>query len=241
MITTLAQLRALNPRDFDNTDVPPEEMLQWLSIVEAGWMHPGDPNMPHAELFSGLCSNGFFVCQKLLRFPNVCEILGRQLGRKLSVAMVRLGIDNFDAVVGSPYSSITISYEVAKFFGAMHGIPQKDPADPKGKKMIWKEEFPMGTKILRVEELVTTSASTQEITRAITTQNPYPVEFLPVVGVFVHRPPQVPMDYWNMLMVSLVEKEIWAVPPDKCDLCKQGSRPLKPKGANWALLTGKKQ
>lgn len=147
-------------------------------------------------------------------------------------------VGSIDAVIGSPYSAITISYEVAKFFNVPHGIPEKDPKDPKGKKMLWKEEFPRGTRILRIEELVTTSGTTKEVSKAVQEQNPHPVSFVPIVGVLVHRPPVLPIDYWNMQMIALVEKPIWAVSPDKCDLCKQGSPRIKPK-LNWARLTGK--
>lgn len=231
-ITTLAELKGLDPRDFDNIVLSQEDILGWLALTEAGWMHSGNPAMPHVELTSGLCSSGFFFCRKLLRYPNITEILAIQLAKKMEEILPA-----FDAVVGSPYSSITLSYEVAKYFKVPHGIPEKDPSDPKGKRMVWKEEFPAGTRVLRIEELVTTASSTQEIARAILEKNPHPVLILPMVGVLVHRPPQIPADYWNMQMVSLVEKEIWAVPQEKCDLCAQGSKRVKPK-LIWAQLVG---
>jgi orotate phosphoribosyltransferase len=237
MIATIEELRRLDPALFNVESLTSEEILRWLVLAEAGWMHNDDPKMPHAELASGMCSNGYFFCRKLLRFPNINEILGKLLTHELVIALKKANL-RADAVVGSPYSAITISYEVARSFCVPHGIPEKDPSDPKGKKMIWKEEFPAGTRILRVEELVTTSGTTLEVTRAIQEQNPHPVSFLPIVGVLVHRPPLLPMDYWNMQIVPLVEKEIWAVPPDQCPLCRQGSVRVKPK-ANWALLTGK--
>ncbi|MBU3934764.1 hypothetical protein KKC00_02285 [Patescibacteria group bacterium] len=234
MITTQEELSALCAGNFNNRILTQDEILHWLSVAEAGWMHSGDSKMPHAELASGMCSNGFFFCRKLLRFPGVNEILAVQLAKKLE-AVLGVGID---AVVGSPYSAITISYEVAKYFGVPHGIPEKDPGDLRGKKMIWKEEFPEGTKILQIEELITTAGTTQRIREAVQKMNPCPVSFLPVVGVLVHRPPELPIDYWGMKIVALVETKIWAVPPDKCPLCKQGSVRVKPK-ANWDLLTGK--
>ncbi|GAF76555.1 unnamed protein product, partial [marine sediment metagenome] len=39
-------------------------------------------------------------------------------------------------------------------------------------------------------------------------------------------------------VVALIEKAIWAVDPSECPLCKQGSKPLRPK-TNWKKLTGK--
>ncbi len=236
---TLDDLRSMNPTNFRRFVLSQEEILEMLSVAGAGWLHNGDPGMAHAELSSGACSNGFFYCRKLLCLPNVTEILAHQLCMKIARALGDSFSGKFDAVVGSPYSSITLSYEVAKYFAVLHGIPEKDPNDPKGKKMVWKEEFPAGTRVLRVEELITTTGSTNETTVAIQTSNPNPVSFLPIVGALVHRPPKLPIDCWNMRIVALVEKEIWSVPQDQCDLCRQGSVRVKPK-ANWSLLVGKK-
>ena len=46
-----------------------------LELCEALWLHSGDPKMPHAELTSGKCSNGFVDVLRALRYTNVCDIL----------------------------------------------------------------------------------------------------------------------------------------------------------------------
>lgn len=63
MINTCEELQGLKPEDFDTVILTQEEILRWLTITEAGWMHSGDPKMPHAELASGMCSNGFFFAE----------------------------------------------------------------------------------------------------------------------------------------------------------------------------------
>ena len=68
--------------------------------------------------------------------------------------------------------------------------------------------------------------------------NSEPVNFLPIVGALVHRPPELPADYGDRKIVALIEKEIWAVEPKDCSLCKTGSERVRPK-VNWAKLTGK--
>lgn len=230
------KLADIPPEAWTDEVITPEQVMEWLVAADAGWVHNGDPKMPHAELASGMCSNAFFFCRKLLCFPNINEILAVQLARKVDE---ELAGQDVDAVVGAPMSSITLSYEVAKWLCARHGMPEKDPADQK--KMLWKEEFPAGTRVLRIEELITTSGSAIAVTQAVeSAQNAAgkPVVFLPIVGVLVHRPPKLPINYWGMRMVALVEKEVWAVPPDKCELCRQGSKRVKPK-LNWAELVGK--
>ncbi len=213
----------------------PEKILHWFDVLDAGWIHDGDPKKPHAELTSGKCSNGFFDCLRVLRHPNLNEILARQLTQKLKAD----GIEEVDWVIGSPYAAITFSHEVAKALGAVHGFAEKDPTDPKGKKMVWRRmTIPEGAIVLQVEELITTSGTFQEVRRAVGEGNSESVEILPVVGALIHRPSKLPADYDDTKVVALVEKEVWAVEPKECPLCREGSRRLRPK-SNWKELTGK--
>lgn len=226
-------------RFFIDKDLSEEQILQWFDLCDAAWVHDGNPQKPHAELTSGKCSNGFFDCNRVLKYPRFNKILAFHIARKLRTnGLIKA---NVDWVIGSPYAGITISYDVADFFNAIHAFPEKDPSDPKGKKMIWRRlVIPKGAKVLQIEELITTSGTFQEVRRAVEEGNSEPIEFLPEIGVLVHRPPKLPADYNNRKVIALLEKEVWAVEPDECPLCRAGSKRLKPK-ANWAELTGKIQ
>lgn len=228
-------LRSLNPRSFYyGAPLAQETILQWFELCDAVWLHDGDPKKPHAELTSGMCSNGFFDCLRVLCHPNLNEILAGQLVRRLREA----GIKGVDWVIGSPYAAITFSYEVARVFGAIHMFVEKDPADPKGKRMLWKRlTIPEGARVLQVEELITTSGTMQEVRRAVEEGNEASVHFLSEVGSLVLRPPRLLGNYGGRRIISVIEKEIWAVPPDKCPLCAQGSPRYRPK-QNWAKLIG---
>ncbi len=228
-----------NPRKYDDKVLGPAEVLSIFDLCDAGWMHDNNPKSPHAELTSGKCSNGFFDCLRVLRYPNFCEILGFQLAKKIKEELKKLGIELIDWVIGSPYAAITFSYEVAKFFKAVHAFPEKDPLDPEGKRMVWRRmTIPKGAAVLQVEELITTSGTFQEVRRAIEKGNSEPVNFLPIVGVLIHRPSKIPIDYGERKVVALIEKEIWAVEPKDCPLCTKGSPRLRPK-THWKELTGK--
>ena len=237
-MSKIESLLTIEPDAYQNEILEEADILEWFEQCDAFWMHSGDPLLPHAELTSGLCSNGFFDCLRVLSFPNLAEILAWQLGQKI------LNWDRavVDWVVGSAYAAITFSHEAAKFFEAQHGFVEKDPTDPKSKKMVWKRrEIPEGASVLQVEELVTTSGTLKEVRRAITEGNGQPVDFSPIVGALVHRPPKLPADYSEFgveKVVALVEKEIWAVRPEDCPLCKAGSKRLRPK-TNWKELTRK--
>ena len=235
-MTVSKNLLYVDPYLYQDSRLSQKVILEWFSYADAYWMLEGKagPNNPHAELSSGKCSNGYFNCPELLKHPNICEILGHQLAQKL----LQKGIDNVDWVISSAYSAITFGHEVAKQLGAVFANVEKDPADPKKKRMLWQRmTIPEGANVLQIEELITTSDTFREVRRAVKQGNAEPVNFLPIVGTLVHRPPKLPANYGDCKVIALIEKEIWAVEP-KCPLCKAGSPRYQPK-THWKELTGK--
>ena len=232
----LIDLIDLKPEDFRDRNVSAEEILSWFGICKAYWMHSGDASDPHAELTSEKCSNGFFDCLRVLRYVNLSEILANQLARKIRAA---IGDQKVDWVIASPMAGITFGHDVARALGAtIFMFTEKDPNQKD--KMLWKRmAIPEGETVLQIEELVTTSKTLNAVQEAVNVGNPNPVNWLPYIGVFVHRPPELPISqYGDRKVVSLIEKAIWAVDPDKCQLCKEGSVRYKPK-THWKELTGK--
>jgi orotate phosphoribosyltransferase len=231
-------LRRISPRNYEgDVFLAPEYVLRWFENEDAYWVYDGEPSpeRAHAELTSGLCSDGFFDCLLVLRYPNIAEILARQLARRLQAQR----IEEIDWVVSSSYAAITFGHEVAKVLKAIFMLVEKDPADPKGKKMLWRRmTIPAGSKVLQVEELITTSGTFQEVRRAVEEGNSEPVTFIPTVGTLVHRPPKLPIEYDGRKVVALVEKEIRAFDPKECPYCKVGSPRYRPK-THWRELTGK--
>ncbi|HHD92220.1 MAG TPA: hypothetical protein ENL06_01170 [Candidatus Portnoybacteria bacterium] len=232
----IQELRKLDPQNFIGKRLSQTTILEWFKICNAYLFHSGDPKEPHMELTSGKCSNGYFNCPEVLKHPNINEILAHQLTQKLR----ENSIESVDWVIGSPYSGITFSYEVAKALGAIHSFTEKDPSDPKGKRMIWRRmTIPEDSVVLQVEELITTSGTFKEVRRAVEEGNKYSVNFLSVVGTLVHRPPRLPAEYDGREVVALVEKEVWAVDQKDCPLCRAGSPRYRPK-SHWGKLTGEK-
>lgn len=238
-----------DPRYYDDKVLTPEEILGWFDICDAGWIHDGDSKKPHAELSGGKCSNAFFDCLRVFSYPSLCEILARQIVRKLEnklriyypkvdwVATFFYTGPKVDWVVSSSYAAITFGHEVAKALGAKFGFTEKDPTDPK--KQVWQRfTIPKDSNILQAEELITTSGTFQEVRRAVREGNSEPVNFLPVVGTLIHRPPKLPVDYDGTTVVSLIERQIWAVEQKDCSLCAAGSPRYRPK-THWIELTGK--
>lgn len=232
----LSDLLRLKPIDFKNRDISVEEILSWFEACDAYWMHDGNPNNPHAELTSGMCSNGFFDCLRILRYVGLSEILANQMARKIRIV---IGDRKVDWVIASPMAGITFGHDVAKALGArIFMFTEKDPKE-KG-KMLWKRmNIPENDTVLQIEELITTSKTLNAVKEAVDSGNSNPVNWLPYVGIFVHRPPKLPIDYYgDRKVIALVEKEVWAVKPDECPLCRDGSIRYRPK-EHWDQLTKK--
>lgn len=244
-MTLLESLRtrrlALDPaHTWDPVRLPsPQEVMNWFSVLQAGWVHNGDPAKPHAKLHSGKCSTGFFLCKRVLKYGNLREILAACIIQEIIKSGLWMG--ECHGVFGSPYSSILLAGEVARLLNIPIYVPEKDPKDPEGKRMIFKPDDPIpeGSSLLQIEELVTTWASGDATKQAIITGNPFPVKFTKCVGVLVHRPDEINRSLKDgRVLVPFIEKQVDAWDPAVCPLCKanKGSVPLLPK-SQWAKLT----
>lgn len=237
---TRETLKKLNLRYYTGSHLPsPEDALEWFGVLEAGWIHDGNPARPHAKLASKKCSTGFFLCKRVLKFGNLREILAMCIVQKLQESV---GALNIDGVYGAPYSSITLAADVARLLGVPNYIVEKGPKDTNGKDtMIFKDDDPIpeDSTLLEVEGLTTVATSATAATEAIVRGNPYPVKFAPFVGVLVHRPPEIVHQLPDgRQIVAFIERQVDAWDPSDCPWCKQGSLPLPPK-THWAQLVAK--
>lgn len=210
------------------------EVLALYEDRDAVWFfdYQGDQKAPHAELTSGRCSDGYVNSAPVLSDPEI----GCRLAYQLDIKLIQRNICP-DWVLGSAYAAITLSYQLAQLTGAKHGFVEKDPKDPK--RMVWSRfVIPEGATVLQCEELITTMQTTNEVKRAVREGNPHPVKFLTEVVTVVHRPDALPVDTGRMI-IPLVQRVVKSWHPNDCPLCKQGSRPVRPK-SHWQELTGKR-
>ncbi len=203
-----------------------QDVFDLYNRANASWFfdYNGNPEAPHAELTSGLCSDGYLDTPLILCDPRKAELLADELARRLFYT-----VPNW--VIGSPYSAITFSYEVARKLRAYHGHTEKDQTD--AKRMRWRRwAIGESARVLQVEEIIVTLGTTLEVRRAVEEENPRPVQFLPVVGTIVYRPADLnaPTPFE---IVALARREIKTWGREVCPLHKQGSRALRPK-EHWA-------
>ncbi|MBU4256985.1 hypothetical protein KJ586_01155 [Patescibacteria group bacterium] len=213
-----------------------DKILELFLKHDAYWMHSGNPTDPHAELTSGLCSNGFFDCLRVLKYVSLSDFLANLLACKIRNV---IGWQQIDWVIASPMAGITFGHDVARALGAqIFMFTEKDPAQ-KGKMLWTRMAIPESDTVLQIEELTTTAKTLNAVKDAVDQGNPNPVNWLPYVGILVHRPSKLPVThYGDRQVIALVEKEVWAVPPEECHLCKAGSVRYRPK-THWEELTGK--
>ncbi|MFH1714470.1 MAG: hypothetical protein ABH831_02680 [Candidatus Nealsonbacteria bacterium] len=231
-------LSRINPYTYRKKKITSEEVLGWFKNEDAYWAYEGEPSpdKPHAELTSGVCSDGFFDCLRVLRYPNIAEILGYQAAMRV---LPLFSPSNGDWVISSAYAAITFGHEVAKALGIIFMNTEKDPENPK--KQLWHRMIiPAEACVLQAEELVTTSSTFQEVLRAVEEGNEVkPVSHYSPVVALIHRPPKLSVEYNGRMVVAVVEKAINNYDPRDCPYCAVGSTRYRPK-THWAELTGKK-
>lgn len=231
----------------DGDTLSADKILHIFSVCEAGWVHSGNPEDPHAELTSGLCSTGFFDTLRVLRYTPLCDALANALASKLIMAIheERPGAGWASRpplrtlCVGSDHAGAAFSHAVATHLGCMHDFTEKRDDVVEGKKIkrqVW-ERFPIEAdqEILQVEELMTTAGTFEAVRAGLRASNP-DVRFMPIAGVLVHR-----SDVWHIEdthIVALAHYDIQTWKPEDCPLCAAGSKRVRPK-QHWAELTGK--
>lgn len=238
-VSSLKSLSWLNPREFECREpLGHDEFDHIFKLCDAMWLHNGDPKMPHAELTSGKCSNGFVDVLRVLQYPNLCEIMAIQMANVFERALrenhqLQWERGNSNWVIGSDHAGAVLSQRVAARLGARHDFTEKGP----DKTQIWKRfEVQPEETVLLVEELVTTTGTLEAVHKGVCCGTPHPVNFFPHAMTLVHRSPQMDFYGFPILFVRHYDIETWENPA-VCPLCKAGSKRLRPK-QNWAELNG---
>jgi orotate phosphoribosyltransferase len=170
----------------------------------------------HFRLSSGLHSDKYLQCARLLMWPERAERAGRELGEKLR----EFGAE---AVVSPALGGVVIGHEAARALGvpAMF-VERQDGAFElrRGFALTPRQ------KVAVVEDVFTTGKSTREAMAAVTAAGGRVV----AVGSIVDRglPPQA----FEVPARSLLSMNVAAWPEAQCPLCRDG-RPLDTPGSRF--------
>ena len=232
------ELQKLQPSHINGCERDLEELEAIFTACGAFWYHSGNPEDPHVELTSGMCSNGFISCPEVLSLCNLSQIMAEQLVLRLRQHYA----GQVDWVVGSDSAALGLAKDVANVLSREPGTLVRNYPMQKGpdKTQIWEKQIILpGQKVLHVEELMTTAGTAEAVRAGIKAGTPHPVEFVPFLPVLVHRPAKGEgLEVDGSKVIWVMHYDIWAVTPDLCELCRLGSKPLRPRaGNNWSLLT----
>lgn len=180
------------------------------SLRETGALLEG-----HFELSSGLHSDRYFQCARVLQYPERAEELAR--------ALAQLVRERFrpDVVVGPALGAVTWSHEVARALGVRGLFTER-----KDGQMVLRRGFELepGERVLIVEDVVTTGGSAKEAALCVQATGAEIVGF----GTIVNRSGTNPFAELGVELAALAEVEANAWRPEDCPLCAEGSIAEKP-------------
>ncbi|HSA06259.1 MAG TPA: orotate phosphoribosyltransferase [Candidatus Gastranaerophilales bacterium] len=164
----------------------------------------------HFELSSGLHSDKYCQCAKLLQYPQHAETAGRKIAELFDANQI-------DAVLGPALGGIIIGYEVARALNRISLFTER-----KDGYMSLRRGFHLneGDRVLIVEDVITTAKSVKENIRILKDYNAQ----LAGVACIVDRS----MGRSGLELKSLIQMNPAVYSPDDCPLCREGVEMEKP-------------
>lgn len=166
----------------------------------------------HFLLTSGKHSNKYMQCAKIFQYPDYSEQISKDLAEKF-------GGQDIDMVIGPAIGGIILAYEVARQLGVKALFAERENG-----KMTLRRGFEIakGTKVLVVEDVITTGGSVKEVIEVVRSLDAEVVG----VGSVVDRSGGKAL--FDVPFKSVIKIDIDTYEPNDCPLCKAGSTPYKP-------------
>lgn len=167
----------------------------------------------HFRLSSGLHSTRYLQCAVYLAEPARAEVAGRQLAARARNEAAQL-------VVSPSLGGVIIGHEVARALGVPFFFTER--ADG---AMALRRGFHIeaGTRVLVVEDVVTTGGSTREVMEVVGRKDGVVVGVASMVNRSGGENPFAPLPY-----TALLNLEIPNYAPESCPLCAAGVPVVKP-------------
>ena len=164
----------------------------------------------HFLLTSGRHSNRYMQCAKLFQRADVSEKFAKVLADKF---------DGVDIVAGPAIGGIILAYEVSRQLGVPNVFMERENG-----KMALRRGFELkkGTRVLVVEDVVTTGGSVKEVIELVRELGGVVVG----VGSVVDRSNGA-VDF-GVPFSAVLSMEVVSYPPEDCPLCQSGTPAVKP-------------
>jgi orotate phosphoribosyltransferase len=175
----------------------------------------------HFRLTSGLHSEAYLQCAKVLAFPEFAE----QLGRDLAAQVSKLAPEKPTVVLAPAMGGLIIGHEVARALQVPFLFTERDQSTG---QMTLRRGFELnpGDKAVVIEDVITTGGSSREV-----------IDLARAAGADVLAAGSI-IDRSNgkadlgVPRASLEKMEVLAYDPAECMLCRQGLPVVKPGSRN---------
>ena len=219
-----------------NRTLSSREILHIATTLEAYWQYDyGAVSMGrlgyHAELNSGLHSDGYISVELFLQHGGIREIIARQMAGQLQDRRVRCS-----HIAGISDGATEFAGNVARY---LH-VPTVTMKKVDG-KIRFVSRVPEKATVLFIDDVGTRGSRFTEA--VLEAQKEFlharVARFYPIVtnrGALETLRVEGVGDF-EVISVAEYEMQTWV--PEKCPLCMLGSKPIKPKATveNWRLLT----
>ena len=172
----------------------------------------------HFRLTSGLHSNEYLQCAKVLANPAYAERLGQELAAQVKTLLAGV---RPDVVIAPAIGGIVIGHEVARAFRARSLFTERDL---ESNAMILRRGFEIkpGESVVVIEDVITTGGSTKEVIRVVET---YGVNVKAAGSIIDRSNGRADVGVPRVALQSL---RAVAYQPEDCPFCKEGLPLVKP-------------
>jgi orotate phosphoribosyltransferase len=166
----------------------------------------------HFLLTSGLHSEKYLQCAKVLQWPDKAEACARALARKLSSAKP-------DLVIAPAIGGIILGHEVGRALACRALFAERENGVLRLRRGF---EIGVAEKALVIEDVITTGGSTLETMEVARSRGAVVVGAASLVDRSGGQA-SLGVPYHSLWTLSIPTYE-----PNDCPLCKTGSKPVKP-------------
>ncbi len=172
----------------------------------------------HFRLTSGLHSQEYLQCAKVLAIPRYAERLGRELASKLRT---KTGDTRVDVVISPAMGGIIIGYEVARAFDVPALFTERDGAS---NEMVLRRGFEIqpGQRAVVIEDVITTGGSTREVVEVVQRAG---AQVLAAGSIIDRSGGEADV---GVPRAALETMKPVTYDPSECPLCRQGVPVVKP-------------
>lgn len=163
----------------------------------------------HFELSSGLHSNQYFQCAKLLQYPEYAQLAGQEIAKTIDFEV--------ETVLGPALGGLIIGHEVARALNKKSIFTERKDGEMSLRRGF---EINKGEKVLIVEDVITTAKSALEAAKVVESLGGEVVGFACIVDRSQGQT--------GLKIRSLAQMQPVTFKPVECELCQQGLKAEKP-------------